>query len=68
MTRKKGKQHVFKMYGAKTQKLTHQNAISKIAGIDLKKRCKDQNDQMLSKEKKPNEKLLTQCNQFYVEG
>ena len=56
------------MYGAKSQRLTHQIEISKISSIDLKKRCKDQNDQMLSKEKKPNEKLLTQCNQFYVEG
>ena len=56
------------MYGAKSQRLTHQIEISKISGIDLKMRCKDQNDQMLSKEKKPNEKLLTQCNQFYVEG
>ena len=56
------------MYGAKSQRLTHQIEISKISGIDLKMRCKYQNDQMLSKEKKPNEKLLTQCNQFYVEG
>ena len=55
----------FKMYGAKSQRLTHQIKISKILGIDLKKRCKDQ---MLSKEKKPNEKLLAQCNQVYVEG
>ena len=47
------------MYGAKSQRLTHQIEISKISGIDLKMRCKDQNDQMLSKEKKPNEKLLT---------
>ena len=56
------------MYGAKSQRLTHQIKISKISGIDLKKRCKDQNDHMLSKEKKPNEKLLAQCNQVYVEG
>ena len=33
------------MYGAKSQRLTHQIEISKILGIDLKKRCKDQNDQ-----------------------
>ena len=66
MTRKKGKRHVFIIYGAKSQRLTHQIEISKILGINLKKRCKDQNDKMLSKEKKPNEKLLTQCNQVYV--
>ena len=35
----------FKMYGTKSQRLTHQIKISKILGIDLKKRCKDQNDQ-----------------------
>ena len=58
----------FKMYGTKSQRLTHQIKISKILGIDLKKRCKDQNDQMLSKEKKPNENLLIQCNQVYVGG
>ena len=52
----------------KSQRLTHQIEISKISSIDLKKRCKDQNDQMLSKEKKPNEKLLTHCNQDYVGG
>ena len=58
------------MYGAKSQMLTHQIEISKISGINLKKRCKDQNDQMLSKKKKkkPKEKLLTQCNQVYVGG
>ena len=56
------------MYGAKSQRLTHQIEILKISGIDLKKRCKNQNDQRLSKEKKLNEKLLTQCNQVYVRG
>ena len=54
------------MYGAKSQRPTYQIEISKISGIDIKKRCKDKNDQMLSKEKKPNEKLLTQCNQVFV--
>ena len=52
----------------KSQRLTHQIEISKISGINLKKRCKDQNDQKLSKEKKLNEKLLTHCNQVYVGG
>ena len=56
------------MYGAKSQRLTHQIEISKISSIDIKKRCKDQNDKMLSKEKKSNEKLLIQCNQVYVGG
>ena len=36
--------------------------------IHMKETCKDQNDQMLLKEKKPNEKLLPQCNQVYVGG
>ena len=52
----------------KSQRLIHQIEISKISSIDLKKRCKDQNDQMLSKEKKPNEKLLHQCNQVFMGG
>ena len=56
------------MYGAKSQRLTQKIEISKILGINFKKRYKDQNDQMLSKEKKPNEKLLTQCNRVYVAG
>ena len=45
MTRRKGKRHILKMYGVKSQRLTHQIEISKISAIDLKKRCKDQNDQ-----------------------
>ena len=41
----------------KSQRLVHQIEISKIPGINLKKRCIDQNDQMLWIVKKPNEKL-----------
>ena len=47
------------MYGAKSQRLTYQIEISKNSSINLKKRCKDQNDQIFSKEKKLNEKLLS---------
>ena len=40
---KKGKATFMKMYDApKSQRLTHQIEISKILGINLKKRCKDQ--------------------------
>ena len=49
MTRKKGKQHVFKIYGAKSQRFVHRIEISKISSIAHKNDCKDKKkkDQML---------------------
>ena len=59
MTRKKGKQHVFKIYGAKSQRFVHRIEISKISSIAHKNDCKDKKKKRsnVMNCKKPNEKI-----------
>ena len=58
MTRKKGKQHVFKIYGAKSERFVHRIEISKISGIAHKNDCKKKKKwSNVMNCKKPNEKL-----------
>ena len=51
----------------KKSKAVHQIEISKILGIDLKKRYKDHNDQMICIVKEPNEKASKLCYQVLWE-
>ena len=61
-------QNIKSLWCPKSQRLTHQNEILKISGIDLKMRCVDTNRSNVMSNMKPNEKLQRYCIQAFVGG
>ena len=61
-------QNINSIWCPKSQRLTHQNEISKISGIDLKMRCVDTNRSNVMSNMKPNEKLQRYCTQAFMGG
>ena len=61
-------QNIKSIWCPKSQKLTHQNEISKISSIDLKIRCVDTNRSNVMSNMKPNEKLQRYCTQAFMGG
>ena len=66
--KKESDQNIKSVWCPKSKRLTHQNEISKISGIDLNMRCVDSNRSNVMSNMEPNEKLQSYCTQAFVGG